>query len=337
MNKIYKFIINIAEPLPQQKNIYINCDDDPIYINPNNINYSKNPNHMYNNGVPLEGTIYREIIINLNAETDYLNLITLLRKSDTFPDEDLFKYHSMLGEASFMIEKYTVSNYSQIGQKYFTIHNIIHTVVPFRAAPYDDSSIIKFPYESRKSPQMTTLELSCGTYILPVAILNAMQVIRELKEVLGADSLKSFNVPENLVPYIDKTIKLLNTDLGDRTYNLAMLSVLDWLGFPIDIIINGFIILNDTLVTRYQLLNSGEYMNQLLLNGYIVRGNFIRTPPLPAVLAKDIVPLSTITDEVARRAAGPVGVDSILSTKKDIYEMCILKILMRKYYDELQT
>jgi len=189
---------------------------------------------------------------------------------------------------------------------------------------------LTFPQEPYKTVQYDILNINGIDYELPKSIINSMETVNGMYESCGK---KTVIIPDHYVPYISGIMELLLHK--KNKYNIAEMSLLDFLGFPIELVKEGFIALDIVI----PLLSNDHNMN-LLEYGYIVSECGAEYPPKNHYLQKDwleideskLYPLYMITPNVAE--LDMLNDNDIIGKKKDkedIEELLLLKYLTQKY------
>jgi hypothetical protein len=194
---------------------------------------------------------------------------------------------------------------------------------------------LKLPKEPFKDIQYNILNINDIEYKLPNSIINAMETVIGIYE---SCSDKRITIPDYYIPHLPGAIELLLHKKSE--YNVAEMSLLDFLGFPIELVKDGFVAL-DIIIP---LESSKEYNKLLLEYGYIVSQSGVQYPPqgylLPANFPNwlnlddsQFYPLYMITPKVAE--LDKLTCDNTYSDeekdKEHIDELLLLKYLTQKY------
>lgn len=193
---------------------------------------------------------------------------------------------------------------------------------------------LKFPQEPCKIVQYDILNINGIDYELPKSIINSMKTVNDMYEICGKETVI---IPDHYVPYISGIMDLL---LHKKSkYNIAEMSLLDFLGFPVELVKEGFIALDIVIP-----LVSNDHNMNLLEYGYIVSKNGVEYPPKNHYFQRDqleidkskFYSLHMITLNVAEQDM--LDDNFIISEnkdKRDIGELLLLKYLIQKYKEYL--
>jgi hypothetical protein len=124
---------------------------------------------------------------------------------------------------------------------------------------------LKIPQPPYKIPDLDILTINGKDYTLQKLIIHEMKTVNDMYDVIGRAEI---TIPDHYTPYIDRTISLLMENYAySYQYGANELALLDFLGFPLEYISEGFLVL-DTLI----ILNSPlkDYENTLLEYGFVV-------------------------------------------------------------------
>jgi mRNA-degrading endonuclease RelE of RelBE toxin-antitoxin system len=259
------------------------------------------------------------ITLNLNQNTKWIKDYLLDYNLNNYTDKQLFSAYNILNTSNFqdssiyyiIKKKHGASNYYKISTRSSGYH-IIYPILP---------------HTINQPPLMVEIKINDDYYKIPKHIYNCLNVFNEMNESIPeAINDKILRIPDHYTPYIHGIIDILNKD--KILYNPGELSLLDFLGFPIELIIDGFVFVNDKIISLFE-AQSKFSMDELIRYGctfidYNIRYNLR--------FDNKIVPFDVITVNVAKLLIKKVGIANYPDSSEDqMVELLLLKVLVEKY------